>query len=96
MIDFNFVPETLDWCKEHYVPPVEKHIDCECFGKTDGMNGSCWWCREMKPYQFEMCSDESWIRGLLSPIARIPKKSREEAAEFIENYKQKLSKKNTV
>ena len=53
------------------------------------MDGACWWCKEMTPYQWEMCRDETWIRGLLSPIARIPANTREEAAEFIEDYKQK-------
>lgn len=89
MIDYNFVPETLDWCKQHYVPPIDKHIYCKEFGHSDGMDGACWWCKEMTPYQWEMCRDETWIRGLLSPIARIPANTREEAAEFIEDYKQK-------
>jgi len=91
MIDYNLVPETLEWCDAHYVPPVKKYIFCEDFGKNDGMNGSCHWCREMFPYQWHMCYDESWVKGLMSPFACIPANSREEAAEFIENYKQKCS-----
>lgn len=88
MTDPNFVPETLDWCQRHYVPPVKKYINCGSFGHPDPMDGSCHWCLEMCPYQWEMCQDEDWVRGLLSPIARKPAKTREEAIEFIENYKQ--------
>lgn len=88
MIDLNFVPETIDWCNRHYVPPIKKYINCEGFGHPDPMDGGCHWCLEMCPYQWEMCHDESWLRGLLSPIACRPAKSREEAIEFIENYKQ--------
>lgn len=84
-----FVPETLTWCRQHYVPPVKEHIHCPDFGKSDGTNGSCWWCKEMTPYQWHMCSDETWVRGLLSSTARILCKSREEACQFIEGYKQR-------
>lgn len=84
-----FVPETLTWCRQHYVPPVEAHIHCPDFGKSDGTNGSCWWCMEMTPYQWHMCKDETWLRGLLSPLARVKCKDRAEAAQFIEDYKQK-------
>jgi hypothetical protein len=89
-IDLSLVPETLDWCASHYVPPIKEFITCERFGNSDGMDGTCHWCREMTPYQWEMCSDESWVRGLMSPAARVSVNSREEAAEFIESYKQKL------
>ena len=89
MIDYSFVPETLDWCKQHYVPPIEKNIHCPYFGEFDAMNGGCIWCSEMCPYECEMCRDESWVRGLVSPAARIQAKTRKEAAEFIEYYKQK-------
>lgn len=58
MIDYHFVPETLDWCKKHYVPLIKQYISCNEFGYCDGMNGSCHWCREMTPYQWEMCRDE--------------------------------------
>jgi DNA-directed RNA polymerase subunit RPC12/RpoP len=44
---------------------------------------------EMTPYQWHMCSDETWLRGLLSPTARVKYQNREDAAKFIENYKQK-------
>lgn len=84
----DYVPETLDWCQRHYVPPVKKYINCEEFGHPDGMNGSCHWCLEMCPYQWEMCHDEDWVRGLLSPLARKQMNTREEAIEFIEAYKQ--------
>lgn len=93
MTDIDFVPETLEECHQHYVPPVKRFIFCEEFGHPDPMDGSCHWCLEMCPYQWEMCQDENWIRGLLSPIARRPAKTREEAIEFIENFKQKYNKK---
>ena len=95
IIDYNFVPETLDWCKSHYVPPIQEYITCKVFGKLDGTDGSCHWCKEMTPYQFEMCWDESWIRGLLSPTACKHKNTREEAIEFIEEYKQNIPNKDT-
>lgn len=87
--DHEPVPETLTWCRQHYVPPVQKFITCQEFGNIDGMNGGCWWCMEMTPYQWHMCSDESWVRGLLSPIACKRKNSRAAAIEFIEQYKQR-------
>ena len=87
MIDYNFIPETLEWCRKHYVPPIKKHISCKDFGDCDGMNGSCHWCREMTPYQWEMCSDETWVKNLLRPLSRNSAKTREEAIEFIERYK---------
>lgn len=89
MIDYNFIPETLDWCKRHYVPPIKEHIHCPDFGNVDWMNGSCHWCHEMCAYQCQMCMDESWIRGLISDAARIKSPTREAAIEFIEDYKQK-------
>lgn len=89
MIDLNYMPETLEQCRMHYVPTNEEFITCKAFGYIDGMNGSCHWCREMLPYQWHMCSDESWVRSLLSPAARIPASTREDAIEFIESYKQK-------
>ena len=85
----NYVPETLTECRCHYVPPVKEHIHCPDFGKSDGTNGSCWWCMEMTPYQWHMCKDETWVRGLLSPCARVRCADRTEAIKFIENYKQK-------
>lgn len=86
MID---VPETLHWCREHYVPPVKEYmIPCEYFGNCDGMDGGCWWCMEMMPYRWHMCQDEKWVRGLTNPSGR-GKMSREEAIDFIEEYKQK-------
>lgn len=88
-VDKPVVPETLTQCRCHYNPPVKEHIHCPDFGKSDGTNGSCWWCMEMTPYQWHMCSDETWLRGLLSPTARVQYQNREEAAKFIEEYKQK-------
>lgn len=83
----DFVPETLTWCRSHYVPPVQKYITCKDFGHADGMNGGCWWCMEMTPYQWHMCRDESWIRSLTN---RFCKKvyTKAEAIEFIEYRKQ--------
>ena len=87
MIDYNFIPETLEWCTTHYTPPIKSYIHCPGFGNTDGTDGSCWHCMEMTPYQHVMCCDESWLRGLLSPYSRCHCNTREEAAEFIENHK---------
>lgn len=87
MIDYNFVPETLEWCEQHYVPPIKELINCPDFGMIDWMNGSCHWCLEMYPYQCQMCRDENWIRAIMSPLSKMPNATREEAAEFIENYK---------
>lgn len=92
MIDFSYVPESLQECEQHYVPPIKKSIVCDCFGNVDGMDGSCHWCREMMPYQWHMCCDESFIRGLMSPYSKAHLTDRIEAAKFIEEYKQKQSK----
>ena len=94
-INLNFVPETLEWCKQHYVPKIDKYIACEDFGKCDGMNGSCWWCREMFPYQCEMCSDETWLQSLMNPFPSWKRKfdTKEEAIQWIEDYKQRVYKK---
>ena len=92
MINYNFVPETLEWCKKHYVPPIKKNINCKYFGEFDPMSGGCIWCSEMCPYEFEMCRDESFVRGLMFPVSRVLAKNRKEAAEFIESYKQKYGK----
>lgn len=43
----------------------------------------------MLPYQWHMCSDESWVRGLISPCSKLEEKSRDAAIQFIESYKQK-------
>lgn len=91
-IDLSLVPETLDWCASHYVPPIKEFITCERFGNSDGMDGTCHWCREMTPYQWEMCGDETHIKGLLSPTARIPAKDRDDAIKFIEEYKKFVGK----
>lgn len=84
-----YIPETLIQCRCHYVPPVAEYIHCVGFGQSDATNGSCWWCMEMTPYQWHMCQDETWVRGLLSSVARIPCKDRAEACQFIEEYKQR-------
>lgn len=36
-----------------------------------------------------MCSDESWVRSLISPCSKLEEKSRDAAIQFIEDYKQK-------
>ncbi len=79
----NFVPETLEQCKKHYIPPVKQYINCPEFGHLDGTNGSCHWCKEMCTYQFEMCWDESWMKSL------VKNRTREETIKFIEDYKKK-------
>jgi len=82
-------PETLTWCRRHYVYPDERYITCKSFGEADGTNGGCWWCMEMTPYQWHMCQDETYLNGLLAPTARIKCKNRLEAIQFIEDRKQK-------
>lgn len=86
--DKDFIPESLQECQLYYVPPVERFITCKDFGNVDGMDGSCHWCEEMTPYQWEMCSDEAWIKSLMKGNGRYDPMTREEAIEFIENYKQ--------
>lgn len=85
----DFVPETLSWCRQHYVPKFDRYITCEDFGHTDAMNGSCWWCMEMTPYQWHMCCDETWLRSLMRSFGNVPSRSKEDAIQFIEEYKQK-------
>ena len=80
----DFIPETLEWCKHHYVPPMDMYITCCDFGNNDGMNGSCHWCLEMTPYQFEMCWDATSVNN----YRRIKGWSKEKAISFIEDYKQ--------
>lgn len=82
-------PETLTECREHYVEPNSEYINCAEFGHKDSTNGGCWWCMEMLPYQWHMCSDESWVRSLTSPCSKLGEKSRDAAIQFIESYKQK-------
>ena len=81
----DYVPETLDWCDRHYTPPVKKYITCEHFGKSDGMSGGCQWCKEMTPYQWRMCEDESMVRSYMSPM--FGGKTREEAKKTVEESK---------
>lgn len=88
---YNFIPENLEWCTNHYVPPVKKFISCGDFGKCDGMDGACWWCMEMTPYQWEMCSDEAHKTSLMKTG-----KSEEEAISYIKEYKKKSPSKNTI
>lgn len=88
-----FVPETIEQCESHYLPPNYNFINCKDFGYTDGMNGSCHWCKEMTPYQWHMCADESWLRNLLKPFTDTKHfNSRETAISFIEQRKQALNK----
>ena len=95
-IDFNFIPETLTWCANHYVPPIKDYIMCKDFGRCDGTSDHCYQCMELTPYQFEMCSDETWLLGLIPPSPRSSYNTREEAAEFINHYKQKFPQKDIV
>jgi hypothetical protein len=96
MIDYNFVPETLEWCTKHYVPPIKPYIICPDFGNCDGMNGACWHCMEMTPYQHEMCHDEWNVRSYMSPFNKYHVDTREEAAELVEKYKQEHPHKNII
>lgn len=91
--DPDYVPESLEWCTSHYVPPVSAHISCPSFGRCDGMNGSCHWCMEMTPYQHCMCSDETWLRGLLMQGTY---KSRIGAIAFIDTRKRECPTKNII
>lgn len=84
-----YIPETLTQCRCHYIPPLEEYIHCPDFGNSDGTNGGCWWCMEMTPYQWHMCQDETWVRGLLQSTSRTPCKDRAEAIQFIDEYKQR-------
>ena len=43
-----------------------------------------------------MCSDETWLLGLIPPSPRSSYNTREEAAEFINHYKQKFPQKDIV
>lgn len=85
----DFVPETLTWCRQHYVPKVDRYITCKEFGHSDGMDGSCWWCMEMTPYQWHMCCDETWMKSLMRSFGKTQGMQREEAEKFIEQYKQR-------
>ena len=89
MSDNIFVPETLSWCNRHYVPKNDKYIFCKEFGHIDGMDGACWWCKEMTPYQWNMCADESWLNSLLNPYRKNHYKSKKAAIKFIEKCKQR-------
>ena len=75
-----------------YNPPDYNHITCKDFGRIDGMNGSCHECRVEDFYQWEMCYDESWKRGLMSPLSKIPNCTEDKAVEFIDEYKRKYYK----
>lgn len=35
----DYIPETLEWCKQHYTPPMDRYITCRDFGNNDGMDG---------------------------------------------------------
>ena len=76
--------------KTEYNSPDYNFIHCKAFGCCDGMDGSCHYCLHDTPYQFEMCSDESWKRGLMSPLSKMPNCSEEEAIKFINEYKSKF------
>jgi hypothetical protein len=48
---------------------------------------------EMTSYQWHMCSDETWVRGLINPYGKPAGHvclARQEAATFIEEYKQRI------
>ena len=88
-----FVPETIEQCKSHYLPPNHDYINCLNFGYADGMNGSCHWCREMTPYQWHMCLDAEWLRMLLKPLNGVKHfNSKEDASLYIEQHKQEFKR----
>jgi len=88
--DYGLTCETCFHSYNHkYNSPDHSHITCKEFGKIDGMNGSCHYCLEDTPYQWEMCSDESWKRNLMSIRSKC-QCTEEEAIEFINDYKSKL------
>jgi len=70
-----------------YNAPDHDYITCKEFGKNDGMNGSCHYCLKDTPYEWEMCSDESWKRSLMRSTSKMPNCSEQVAIEFINNYK---------
>ena len=63
---------------------MDMYIICCDFGNNDGMNGSCHWCLEMTPYQFEMCWDATSVNNYI----HVKGWSKEKASNFIEDYKQ--------
>ena len=82
--------ETLEQCETQYLPPVPRFISCPSFGQSDGMDGSCHWCKEMTPYQFYMCQDESWLRNTERCCKFSDKPfSREDAINSLNEFKAK-------
>ena len=84
-VNKKFRPESLEQCDCNYLPPIDRYISCDRFGNSDGMDGGCWWCKEMTPYQWYMCLDESLIRHLIG--RRTNPMSRDEAQEYIDKIK---------
>lgn len=76
--------ETLEQCRTYYCKPFPQYITCKDFGELDGMNGSCHWCKEMTPIQFEMCWDESMVHNSMNRGT-----TRREAIERIKKEKEK-------
>lgn len=88
--DLNYRPECLEECNRHYVPKNNKYITCKEFGHIDGMDGACWWCKGMTPYQWSMCCDESSLKSLMNPLNPCFRNlTKEEAIKIIEERKQK-------
>ena len=83
----NYVPESLEFCKTHYVPPIARYISCECFGNNDGTDGGCHWCLEMTPYQWNMCADAQSVRCAMQNC----KLSYEDAIKSVEANKNRHS-----
>ena len=84
----NYIPESLEFCRTHYIPPIARYISCECFGRNDGTNGGCHWCLEMTPYQWYMYSDEQDVQHAM----RNYDFSYEDAIRFVEIKKNRRSK----
>jgi hypothetical protein len=81
--------ETIEQCQCNYCPPDKKYINCESFGNLDGMDGSCHWCKEMMPYLWHMCEDESWKKSLMKQPPHGKGFTEQEAIDFINTYKKR-------
>lgn len=89
-----FVPDCIEWCNHNFVPKNDDFISCQSFGKIDIKNRVCWWCLEMLPYQWYMCSDEHNKNFLIQEgmteqkaIAKICKMKRERMNSIRKNEK---------
>lgn len=77
-----FVPESIAWIRHHYNPVNTDYITCHEFGNMDGTVGVCYSCREIAPYQWEMCCDKQSLDWAIAHGA-----DREQAIKDIEERK---------